>query len=57
MMSVLGLQTAMLSRFSPDEPLFHLRMNAITGSAIYLTAMGMSLYMRMHASKADRRLS
>ena len=56
MMSVLGLQTAMLSRFSPDEPLFHLRMNAITGSAIYLTAMGMSLYMRIHASNADRRL-
>ena len=34
--SVLGLQTAMIAQFSPQDGLFRSRMNAATGAAVWL---------------------
>lgn len=58
MMSLLGLQTALIAQFSEDSYTFGQTMNAISGGCIYTMVIGAAVYMLHHAkkerSKADR---
>lgn len=51
MMSILALQTAMISQFSKSSEKFRMLMNAITGGIIYAAVIGIAVYMIIHASK------
>ena len=55
MMSVLGLQTAMITRFSPDSPHYRQMMNAITGGFVYGAVIVTAAYMLLRSSAAKRR--
>ncbi len=48
MMSILGLQTAMLSRFSEHGENYRRMMNAITGSFVYGIVILIAIYMLLH---------
>lgn len=56
MMSMLGLQTALIARFSPDTEMYPRRMNAITGGVIYIGVIAMAIYMLRHAYAMQRRI-
>lgn len=45
MMSILGLQTAMIARFSTEGEAYRRLMNAITGGCVYGTVIAMAVYM------------
>lgn len=45
LMSVLGLQTAMIPRFSEDSDGFRVMMNTLTGAAVWLSVILTSVYM------------
>lgn len=45
LMSVLGLQTAMIAQFSPESDSFRRTMNAITGGGIWLVVILTAVYM------------
>lgn len=49
MISVLGLQTALLARFSVGSPAFSRLMNMLTGSAVYVLVILTALYMLRRA--------
>ena len=51
LMSVLGLQTAMIAQFSTDGDGFRKMMNAITGGAIWLSVILTSVYILCRSSK------
>lgn len=51
MMSVLGLQTAMLTQFNSNGESFRRLMNALTGSAVWLTVIITAVYMLIHGKK------
>lgn len=51
MMSVLGLQTAMISRFSTDGEKYRQLMNALTGGAVYGAVVIIAVYMLLHGRK------
>lgn len=51
MMSVLGLQTAMLTQFSPQEQTFRTTMNAITGGVVYGSVIVIALGMLRHSRR------
>ena len=55
MMSVLGLQTAMISRFSENGESYRRMMNAITGSFVYGFVVLIAVYMLLHSRKAGRK--
>lgn len=48
MMSILGLQTAMISRFSEHGENYRRMMNAITGSFVYGIVILIAIYMLLH---------
>ena len=48
MMSILGLQTAMISRFSENGENYRRMMNAITGSFVYCIVILIAIYMLLH---------
>lgn len=48
MMSILGLQTAMISRFSENGENYRRMMNAITGSFVYGIVILIAIYMLLH---------
>lgn len=48
MMSILGLQTAMTSRFSENGENYRRMMNAITGSFVYCIVILIAIYMLLH---------
>ncbi len=50
MMSMLALQTALLSRFGADEPVFRRVMTGATGSAVCLISVVLALAM-LHVSR------
>lgn len=56
MMSVLGLQTAMITRFSSNGEEYRKIMNAITGGAIFFIVMVTAAVMVIRASKIEREV-
>lgn len=56
MMSLLGLQTALIARFSEEGQTFGQTMNAISGSVIYIMVIGAAVYMLIHARKARKEI-
>ncbi len=55
MMSILGLQTAMISRFSENGENFRQTMNSLTGGAVYGIVIGIALYMLLHGKTMERK--
>ena len=51
MMSILSLQTAMISRFSRNGAAFRQRMNALTGGSVYAAVILIAVFMLLHAKK------
>ncbi len=51
MMSVLGLQTAMIAHFSEHGENFRKQMNMITGGIVYGAVIGIAVYMLLHSRK------
>lgn len=51
MMSVLGLQTAMISRFSSDGDGYRRFMNTVTGGSVYGIVIIIAVYMLIHSRK------
>lgn len=56
LMSVLALQTAMLTTFGTDNIRFRQTTNMLTGSIVCMTVVGMAIFMIMHAGKMLRQL-
>lgn len=54
-MSVLGLQTAMIAHFSTSGEPFRRMMNAITGGCVYAVVIGTAVYMMIIAAKKLRK--
>ena len=51
LMSLLGLQTAMISQFSTEGEDFRRRMNAITGGGVWFAVILTAVYMLLHSRK------
>lgn len=51
LMSLLGLQTAMLSQFSTEGESFRRRMNAITGGGVWFAVILIAVYMLLRSRK------
>ena len=51
LMSLLGLQTAMISQFSTEGEDFRRRMNAITGGGVWFSVILIAVYMLLHSRK------
>ncbi len=51
MMSILGLQTAMIAQFSASDERFRRMMNTITGGFVYITVLVLAVYMLRRAKK------
>ena len=56
MMSVLGLQTAMISAFSTNGEEYRKLMNTLTGSLVYGTVVIIAVYMIIKASVERKRV-
>lgn len=56
MMSVLGLQTAMISCFSENGGSYRKLMNTLTGSAVYLIVIVTAVYMLIRSRKYGRQV-
>lgn len=57
MMSVLGLQTAMIAQFSNHDDAFRQQMNAITGGCVYAAVVVLAVYMLKHSAVMRRRVA
>lgn len=55
MMSILGLQTALISQFSDKGEDYRKMMNAITGGCIYAIVLAIAVYMLLHSRRAKGR--
>lgn len=51
LMSVLGLQTAMIAQFSAKEEVFRQTMNAVTGAVVWSAVILAAVYMLLHSRK------
>ena len=51
LMSLLGLQTAMISQFSTEGENFRRMMNAITGGGVWFSVILIAVYMLLHSRK------
>ena len=56
MMSILGLQTAMISRFSENGETYRKMMNAVTGGFVYGTVILIAVYMLLHGRKLREKV-
>ena len=54
MMSILGLQTAMIAQFSEGDTNFRRLMNTITGGSVYGIVIIIAVYMLIHSAKKRR---
>lgn len=54
MMSILGLQTAMISRFSEGDTGFRRLMNTITGGSVYAIVIVIAVYMLIRSARVRR---
>lgn len=57
MMSILGLQTAMISRFSENGERFRMAMNTVTGGFVYGAVIVIAVYMLLHSSAPRKKVS
>ena len=57
LMSLFGLQTAMITAFSPDDEAFRLRMNTVTGTAVCAVVLIAAAVMLIHAHRTLRSLA
>ena len=57
MMSVLGLQTAMIAQFSNHDDAFRQQMNAITGGCVYAAVALLAVYMLKHSAAMRKRVA
>lgn len=55
MMSVLGLQTAMISRFSENGENYRKMMNAVTGAFVWGIVIVIAVYMLFYSGKMMRK--
>lgn len=55
MMSILGLQTAMISRFSNNGESYRRLMNSITGSIVYGIVIVIAIFMLLHSKKYQEK--
>ena len=55
LMSLLGLQTAMIARFSPNGEGYRKLMNTITGSAVYAAVIVIAVYMLRRSRKLEKK--
>ena len=53
LMSILGLQTAMITHFSTNGESYRQMMNAITGGVVYAFVIIMALYMIIHSKRKE----
>ena len=51
LMSLLGLQTAMISQFATEGESFHRIMNAITGGGVWFAVILIAVTMLLHSRK------
>ena len=56
MMSILGLQTAMIAQFSGDAEHFRRVMNTVTGSSVYAIVIAIAVYMLIHSKKPRKQV-
>jgi len=56
MMSILGLQTAMISRFSENGESYQKMMNAITGGFVYGIVILIAIIMLLHSRKTRKKV-
>lgn len=56
MMSILGLQTAMIARFSSEGEAYRRLMNAITGGCVYGVVIMMAVYMILRSRKTKQEV-
>lgn len=56
MMSILGLQTAMISRFSSDGEGYRKMMNAVTGGCVYGAVIVIAVYMLIHTAVIKKKV-
>lgn len=56
LMSVLGLQTAMISRFSFEGETYRKMMNTITGAAVFAAVMVTVIVMLIRSSKSKKEV-
>ena len=56
MMSILGLQTVMISRFSENGESYRRMMNAITGGFVYGIVILIAVIMLLHSKKTRKRV-
>lgn len=54
--SIFGLQTAMIARFSPGDEVFRLSMNASTGAAMILGVLAIAVYMIVISTKKIKNI-
>lgn len=57
LMSLLGLQTAMLAQFSAGDIAYHRMMNAITGGGVWLCVIAVAVYMLCRSQKMKAEVS
>lgn len=57
LMSVLGLQTAMIAQFSADGPGFRKMMNTITGGCVWGIVIVIAVYMLVHSRTTERKVT
>ena len=51
MMSILGLQTAMIAHFSKNGDSYRKLMNTLTGGIVYFIVIVIAVYMLLHSRK------
>lgn len=56
MMSILGLQTAMISRFSTNGEAYRKLMNTITGGFVYGIVVAIAVYMLLHSRNIRKKV-
>lgn len=56
LMSVLGLQTAMIMQFSPEEEIFRRMMNAVVGGFVWGGVIFTAVYMLFRSGKMEREV-
>ena len=56
MMSILGLQTAMISRFSENGEAYRKMMNTITGGFVYGIVIVIAITMLLHNKKSQKKV-
>lgn len=56
MMSILGLQTAMISQFSMNGEGYRKMMNTITGGFVYGIVLAIAIYMLLHSRKVRKEV-